>query len=1074
MNQIFIQKTPYGLSTLPFSQRFLPWLVPLIVFLVALLPRIANLDIFLTADEDDQIMFASLFLKSALEGDPSNALVLGYPGIPTLFLGAIGVGLRYLFHYSGLLPLPWVTDDLMTTLEQTTLNFGTFEYTLDFIFWVRTPMAIATALSIMLIYLLVRQLVNEPLALLGTLIIAFDPFILAHSRVLHVDAPLAYFMFIAFLAFLLYLVEGRWRYLVTSGLFAGLAALSKTGPAIFLGPILVVSGLYYVLFYPLSGGQTRVLYSKRFLIALFGCGFTGMAAFFALWPTMWQQPTEAVGWIIKNLQSVNGTHHPTTGIFWGGGLTDQSPFYYLIVLPYHLTPLTTFGLLASLGLVAANGWARWRKTEHWLSRQLPLALSLVAYVVLFITPVSFVSRRGDRYILPVFFATGLLAALGLWWFANWLTRRLSREIILADNQILRQPRFWPAIQEIIDITPGRLIGGLILLQLIAVLSYHPYYLSYYNPLMGGGETAPYRLNVGWGEGLDEAARYLNEITRGRPHQVAAWYRNQFAPYYDGYTVDLSDQNAALFSDYTVFYLNQVQRGFPSKEIIEYFRQREPIQVINLGGVEYAWIYDGPVVSARPPESYNFAVGTLLGGGANLLGVDVAQTSLPTDAYVGDPQTMPTSSDTPPIFGEDVPGLPVTLYWETVSKIHGEHNIYIRLLDEAGNVWGQVDRLILAGLWRPDRWRQGFVIRDEYRLPIDPGTPPGTYHLEVGLYDFVTGQTYGIAKDIGDITLTPAKTVPQLPDLNLERQPLTAINDSLTLVGHTYTNTEVVPGAEIQGQIFWQANRPLEQDYQVQFWLSAPDLLSSSQLQTSMLRQAADFGVPDVNSTVTTDDRFIIHEASLLPAYPTSNWRHNELIGSAYQFRASAYAPAGDYPLMVTILDPTTGETIGEDVELAQVTVKPVKRNFTLPQDVTPLSAILNDEIELVGFRLHDETVPPREAFGLTLYWRGLRPAEANYTVFVHAIGPDQSLRGQWDSMPVQGHSPTSGWFPGEIIEDHYEVLMEKYAPAWKYDIFVGMYNADTGQRLPIYSAESPLSDNRVWLTRVQVVDDEAN
>ena len=89
------------LARLNISERWLRLALPLGVFLIALLPRLLGLDTFLTADEDDQIMFANHFLKSALLDDWGGALVLGYPGVPTLVLGAAGVGLRYVFHYHG-------------------------------------------------------------------------------------------------------------------------------------------------------------------------------------------------------------------------------------------------------------------------------------------------------------------------------------------------------------------------------------------------------------------------------------------------------------------------------------------------------------------------------------------------------------------------------------------------------------------------------------------------------------------------------------------------------------------------------------------------------------------------------------------------------------------------------------------------------------------------------------------------------------------------------------------------------------------------------------------------------------
>jgi hypothetical protein len=97
----------------------------------------------------------------------------------------------------------------------------------------------------------------------------------------------------------------------------------------------------------------------------------------------------------------------------------------------------------------------------------------------------------------------------------------------------------------------------------------------------------------------------------------------------------------------------------------------------------------------------------------------------------------------------------------------------------------------------------------------------------------------------------------------------------------------------------------------------------------------------------------------------------------------------------------------------------------------------------------------------------LRLAKDNYTVFVHAVGPDLVIRGQWDSVPGQGAAPTGGWLPGEIVEDHYEVPIAKDAPPWKYDIFVGMYNPLNGERLPAASQASPISDDRIWITRIQ-------
>jgi hypothetical protein len=867
-------------SRLQISEGTARLLIPLVVFLVALLPRILGLDTFITADEDDQIMFASHFLKSVLTGNFGGALVLGYPGVPTLILGAGGVAARYLFHYMGWLPLPWVTEDFFTTLEATTVRFGFFDYPLDFLVWVRLSLVVVAALAIVGIYLLTQRLVNEQVALVAAVLLSFEPFILAHSRVVHVDAPMSYFMFLSFLAFMLYLDRGVWYWLIWSGLFGGLAGLSKT-PAAVLGPILILAGASFALFPP--PGQPRSLRWKRLGIALVVWGMIAVAAIFALWPSMWARPVYAVQWIISNVLSVSEGAHPTTGIFWNDWQSDQNPLYYLWVFPFHLTVLTSIGAIAGVALIV-TGLHNWLKGRPgWAAQMMPLALGLVMYTVVFIGPVSLISRRGDRYILPVYFAVGLLSAMSLWWLTGLLVSRL------------------PALMSRLKLTQGRLLGGLLLLQTVTVLIYHPYYLAYFNPLMGGPWLAPRFINIGWGEGLDVAARYLNQTTDpGERPVVAAWYSNQFAPYYQGPTVDLSNQTAALTADYTVFYINQVQRGFPSEEILDYFRQRQPEHVIRLGGIEYAWIYEGPVVSRTPPSDFAFPVGTLIAGGANLVAVDVPQTTLAVDEYIFRPGFL--DEELPVRYSETTNGLPVTLYWETLAQIRGEHNVFIRLVDPQGNIWGQVDRMVLSGMWRPDRWRSGYFLRDEYRLPIEPGTPPGQYHLEVGVYDFETGQSYGVVKNIGELTLIPP-TNPALPeDISPTGSPPVPVGPELNLVTHTFGDVSGKPGAEITGKIFWQTEQIPEDTYHLEFSFLGPNR-----------------------------KRYLVHEGQpLSESLPESEWRPGEVIGQSYRFRIPAVAPPGEYPLEVRVIDPASGAAIGEAVSLSNITVEEFSRNFDLP------------------------------------------------------------------------------------------------------------------------------------------------
>src|SRR5262245_9459659 len=122
------------------------------------------------------------------------------------------------------------------------------------------------------------------------------------------------------------------------------------------------------------------------------------------------------------------------------------------------------------------------------------------------------------------------------------------------------------------------------------------------------------MTIGWGEGLDLAAAYLNHQTKRDQTKVASWYESTFAPFYDGPTISYSkEKGKALAGDYAVFYINQIQRHFPDDVLFDYFKQRfEPEKkVITLQGIEYAWIYPSLGIDHYGPDQYYTGIASLL-------------------------------------------------------------------------------------------------------------------------------------------------------------------------------------------------------------------------------------------------------------------------------------------------------------------------------------------------------------------------------------------------------------------------------------------------------------------------------
>jgi hypothetical protein len=186
------------------------------------------------------------------------------------------------------------------------------------------------------------------------------------------------------------------------------------------------------------------------------------------------------------------------------------------------------------------------------------------------------SKKFDRYLLPVYAPLDLVAGFGWFMAARRVGERLpARAAALA--------------------VPG-LLGAIVIGQAAGVAQTYPYYLTYYNPLMGGGEKAPEVMMIGWGEGIDQAARYLNAKPNARHLKVLSWYPNgSFSYFFEGHaihTLNEWEQTEALVmdADYVVTYIHQWQRDLPFPEMLELLSGWEPEKIIYLDGIEYVRIY----------------------------------------------------------------------------------------------------------------------------------------------------------------------------------------------------------------------------------------------------------------------------------------------------------------------------------------------------------------------------------------------------------------------------------------------------------------------------------------------------
>jgi len=661
-----------------------PVLLEVALFLAALSLRLPGLDVFLTADEPKAWFGRSIqFLAALAQGDWAATFDSPAPGVTTMWSGALGLLLEYLRQ-----GLPG--GDLPAFLAHVPFD----PLSPSILPLIRLPIVLVTALAAPLTYRWGRSFLGQPGAVLAALLLAFDPFLLALSRVLGHDALVAVFMWLSVVAFLCAIQTDRFdrRFLLGSGLLAGLAFLTKY-PSLVLGVFVGLTLLAVRVSWRQSARQVAGAWVADMLV----WGAAAGLIFVVLWPAMWIDPLGRVIAIVSDAVRASGSPHPKGSFFIGQPVPDPGAGFYALVALFRTTPLVWLGwLLAAMSLIsrrwqgdAGEGRRRWQRA----------ALILLAYALLYGLLVTFGGKKQDRYILPAIPALVALAALGYAQLSSLVRRAALRWGV------------WV---------------GVIALQAVVVLPHWPYYFTYYNPVLGGGPAAVQTLMVGWGEGLDRAAAWLNDLPNAVDLRVVSWYSTTFEPFFKGQAIyKLEEEKISrspkpgLAADYVVLYVNQVQRELPSAGALQFFRASTPAFTVTLHGIDYAWIY--PSV-AMP---HVFAGDLRLVGQAELLGYDLRN---------GDGQ--PVTSIEPDTVAY------LTLYWEWQGK-SSDDPIRVSLVDEAGKTRGWGNHIRTEAPLPPDEWKDGMVVRDEFALAVFADTPPGDYRLAVWIERPATGETVGV-------------------------------------------------------------------------------------------------------------------------------------------------------------------------------------------------------------------------------------------------------------------------------------------------------------------------------------------
>jgi hypothetical protein len=408
------------------------------------------------------------------------------------------------------------------------------------------------------------------------------------------------------------------------------------------------------------------------------------------------------------------------------------------------------------------------------------------------------------------------------------------------------------------------------------------------------------------------------------------------------------------------------------------------------------------------------------------------------------------------FEADVPSggiIPVTLAWQVIRELSPGAHVSLRLVAEDGTRIAQDDQALVSGWLSTDSLPSGQVLLSFHRFKVPTGALPGNYRLELALGELPLSDGRPVL-ELGRVAVTPADPS-QPPDPWAEYKPLRGVNfgGEIRLVGYDYSVTRARQGKGFSARFLWQAIRPPTADY-------------------ALLLELV-----DADGTVWRDWRHIPTNGRAA----TSSWVAGQVVRDQLDLVLPADAPPGEDTLRVRLSLEYAGETrlparrwflrTGDSLTLPGVrVVEKEDRLFEPPAMQHEASGDFDDKIRLLGYDLPVTHLSPGSSLPVTLIWQSLSSdMRDSYTVFVHLVGPDGEIHGQWDKVPgEQSTEPTTSWVIDEVIVDPIQVPLASDAPPGTYRMLVGFYLAPDGLRLPLRDTSGVIGGDSLELSQIEV------
>ncbi len=431
-------------------------------------------------------------------------------------------------------------DKLISKIENWCGVYFPNNNTEQILFWSRLPIILISLLLGWFIYFWAKELFGIKAGLLALTLYAFDPNILGHNHYVTTDLGIAAFLFFAFYFFVKYLKTPNYKTIILAGIFLGLAQLAKFS-AVLLFPVFGLILLLYAIFRKekinfsfLGSSKIKKLRLRKIYLYFSSFVLVAIICFLVIWVVyainIYKMPAGKIHQLIDTqlyggLQQSIAPHlhqmadnpvlRPYSQYFTGllmvigrvsggnttyffGEVTNQSftsyfPLVFLIKEPIPSLVLILSAMAIGFWLFLKNNARRFPKLvfanlKKYLNRNIAEFSMLLFITVYLYTSITGNLNIGLRHLFPILPFVYIL---------------VSKEIVVFGGKLKKNYK---------KVFSG--IISILIIWLIAETAFaYPYYLAYFNELVGGSKNG-YKYvtdsNVDWGQELKRLARWVEE------------------------------------------------------------------------------------------------------------------------------------------------------------------------------------------------------------------------------------------------------------------------------------------------------------------------------------------------------------------------------------------------------------------------------------------------------------------------------------------------------------------------------------------------------------------------------------